>query len=144
MDRIKGALRRVLPACVLLLAACGPPSPREVIFEPPQRQQQIRNLQSHLFSETDRIRIMRAVIVTLQDLDFVITQADSRLGYIGAVRLQGYSMHVTIKVDDMGADTNLVRVSLAAGLLVIPDDAYQEFFASVQKNLALPPVERGS
>ena len=53
-----------------LLVACTPLTPREAIFEDAARQQQLRSIQTHSFAAEDRIKTLRAVIVTLQDLDF--------------------------------------------------------------------------
>ncbi len=125
---------RVLAALVLL-SACTELSPREIVFEDAARQQQLRTIQTHSFSVTNRIKTMRAVIVTLQDLDFVIDQADSQLGFISATKLNGYHLDASVLVDDTTPDRLLVRVSFAAGLQPIQDDSYQEFFTSLQKNL---------
>jgi len=122
-------------ASLALLAACTQLSPRDIVFEDAARQQQLRNLQTHSFAVTDRIKTMRAVIVTLQDLDFVIDQADSRLGFISATKLNGYRLNISVLVDDASPGQMLVRASFSAVLQNVQDASYQEFFASLQKNI---------
>ena len=118
-----------------LLVACTPLTPREAIFEDAARQQQLRSIQTHSFAAEDRIKTLRAVIVTLQDLDFVINQADSRLGFVSATKLNGYRLDISVLTDDSSHGRMLVRASFAAGLQPVKDDSYQEFFTSLQKNL---------
>jgi len=127
-----------------LLASCATkPSVREIIFDDQMTQLQARSIQSRTFEFTDRIKAMRAAIVTLQDLDFVIDRADSRLGIITATKLKGYHLHVTVKVDDRRSGLILVRVNLSVsfinianpGLYSISSEVYQEFFTSLGMNI---------
>jgi hypothetical protein len=122
---------------VSLLASCQVPSLREVIFEDKMTQLQIRSIRSRTFELSDRIKAMRAVITTLQDLDFVIDQADSRLGIITATKLQIYHLHNTVKVDDRSSGRILVRIQLSAGINPGVEAVYQEFFVSLEKNFFL-------
>jgi hypothetical protein len=88
--------------------------------------------------QADRIKAMRAVLATLQDLDFVIDQADSRLGLITATRLQNYQLQITIMIHEREAGRLLVRASCQVGLFPVQDpEPYQEFFASLEKNFFL-------
>ena len=130
-------------AALAVLAACTQLTPRETVFEDAARQQQLRMIQTHAYAAEDRIKTMRAVIVTLQDLDFVINQADSQLGFISATKLNGYGLNISVLVDDTNPGRMLVRAGFAAGLaagmgpgmLPVQDGSYQEFFASLQKNI---------
>lgn len=129
-----------------LLTSCQVPPLREIIFEDKVTQLQIRSIRSRTFDMTDRIKAMRAVITTLQDLDFVINQADSRLGIITATKLRTYDLHITVKVDEHSSGRVGVRAQLYAGLNPLTEDVYQEFFASLAKNFFLtahliPPLK---
>ena len=53
-----------------LLVSCQPLSLRDIIFEDQMTQLQARSIQSRAFEMTDQIKAMRAVITTLQDLDW--------------------------------------------------------------------------
>ena len=133
----------ILPLSLLLLASCTQLTPRDIALEDPARQQQLRTLQTHTFAVDDRIRMLRAIITTLQDLDFVIDRADSRLGFISATKLDRYSLKISVLVDRAEPDRMLVRASLPLqsrdldlfGTRSTDDHYYQAFFASLEKNL---------
>jgi len=120
-----------------LLASCQAPPLREIVFEDQMTQLQARSIQSRTFDMTDQIKAMRAVITTLQDLDFVINQADSRLGVISSTKLQNYHLYITVKVDEPKSGRIKVRVQLHAGLYPLVEAVYQEFFTSLEKNFFL-------
>lgn len=123
----------ILP--LLLLCSCATITPKEVVFETGERQQQLREMQTRQFDVADRLAAMRIVILTLQDLGFVVNQADSHLGFISATKLNGYNLHISIMVDEMPRDRVSVRASLQAGVVAIEEDSYQIFFASLATNL---------
>jgi hypothetical protein len=133
----------ILSLSLLLLASCTQLSPRDIVLEDPASQQQLRTLQTHTFTVDNRVRMLRAVITTLQDLDFVIDRADSQLGFISATKLDGYSLEVSILVENAEPDRVRVRASLDSptigynlfGRKAIDDHSYQVFFASLEKNL---------
>ena len=132
-------------AAALLASCAAEPSVREIIFDDQMTQLQTRSIQTRTFELTDRIKAMRAVIATLQDLDFVIDRADSRLGIITATKLKGYHLHITAKVDDRRSGPILVRVNLTVSIVNIASptltsigsEVYQEFFTSLGKNVFL-------
>ena len=100
---------------------------------------QARSIQSRTFELTDRIQAMRSVLTTLQDLDFVIDGADSALGVITATKLQSYQLHITVKVDALDSGRIRVRAQMSAGMVELAQGVYQEFFASLEKNVFLSP-----
>ena len=120
-----------------LLSSCAAPL-GQVVFEEEASQLRTRSMQSRTFDTADRITTMRAIIGTLMDLDFVIDQADSRLGLITATRLHGYQLHVTVMVHERSGERVLVRASGQVGIYPIQEpEPYQEFFASLEKVLFL-------
>lgn len=133
----------ILSLSLLLLASCTQLSPRDIALEDPASQQQLRVLQTHTFAVDNRVKMLRAVIMTLQDLDFVIDRADSQLGFISATKLDGYSLEVSVLVENVEPDRMRVRASLVSptmgynlfGKKGIDDNSYQSFFASLEKNL---------
>jgi hypothetical protein len=135
--RRKSAVTLALAQAAFLLSSCATPL-EQVVFEAEASQLQVRSIQSRTFELTDRIKAMRAVIATLQDLDFVLDKADSRLGLITATKLNIYNLHITIMVHERGNDRLLVRANCQVGIYPVQDPvAYQEFFASLEKNLFL-------
>ena len=135
----------------VLQAACVVPMPEDAIFEDDATQLQIRSIQSREYEVTDRIRVMRAVIATLLDLDFVIDEADSELGVITATRMSGYLLSATVVVTEKDDAHLQVRARMQTGWTplagtavhelhasnTVPDETYQEFFNSLRKNLFL-------
>lgn len=126
---------------VVLLVACQPPAPRDIVFEEPERQQQLRTMQSATFAAGSRIVLLRSVLVTLQDLGFVIDRADSTLGYLSASKLDGYNLHISVLVGAQRAGQIPVRVRFELSTVMafgagnqLPEN-YQAFFSSLQKNL---------
>ena len=148
--RIRATCLNVLLAAMAttLLMSCATQMPvREVIFEDQMTILQTRSIQSRTFELTDRIKAMRAVISTLQDLDFVIDNADSHLGIITATKMKSFHLHTTVKVDDTASGRVTVRLQLSAGYpmgrhsyvnpIPLAEGVYQEFFASLEKNFFL-------
>jgi hypothetical protein len=135
----------------VLLASCAVPPREDSIFEDDATQLQIRSVQSLEYDIADRIRVMRAVIATLLDLDFVIDEADSDLGVITATRMSGYLLSATVLVTEKDDAHLQVRTRMQTGWTplaetavhelhmsdTVPDDTYQEFFNSLRKNLFL-------
>jgi hypothetical protein len=131
-----------------LLMSCATQLPvREVIFEDQMTMLQTRSIQSRTFELTDRIKAMRAVISTLQDLDFVIDNADSHVGIITATKMKSFHLHTTVKVNDTDSGRIIVRLQMSAGYplgrhgyvnpITLAEGVYQEFFTSLEKNFFL-------
>mgnify|MGYP001812705915 FL=1 len=141
----------VIFVLAILLASCVVPPREDAIFEDDATQLQIRSVQTREYDMADRIRVMRAVIATLLDLDFVIDEADSDLGVITATRMSGYLLSVTVLVTEKDDARLQVRARMQTGWTplaetavhelrksdAVPDDSYQEFFYSLSKNLSL-------
>ena len=139
----------VIIVLAILLASCVVPPREDAIFEDDATQLQIRSIQSREYEVTDRIRVMRAVIATLLDLDFVIDEADSDLGVITATRMSGYLLSATVVVTEKDDAHLQVRARLQTGWTplagtavyelhasnTVPDETYREFFNSLGKNL---------
>jgi hypothetical protein len=135
----------------ILQSACVVPMPEDAIFEDDAAQLQIRSVQSRQYEVTDRIRVMRAIIATLLDLDFVIDEADSELGVITATRMSGYLLSATVVVTEKDDAHLQVRARMQTGWTplagtavhelhasnTVSDETYLEFFNSLRKNLFL-------
>lgn len=83
------------PCLGLLLGACLSPfesshegqwNARDQIWRAEDSQLRLRSAQSRLFDTTDRIRILRAVVATMQDKDFMIEVLDEELGIVSGRR----------------------------------------------------------
>ncbi len=125
--------------CLLLLAllaACG--GSRKELLETPAEQAKLRAMQTRAFDTTDREMVMRSVIATLQDLGFVIDDANSVLGLVSATKLEGSVLRIMVTVKERGATQTSVRASAQQGYRAVVDpEAYQRFFVALSKGMFL-------
>ena len=74
----------------------------------------------------------------MQDLGFVIDQANLDLGTISGTRLDGNQVRMTVSVRPRGEKMMLVRANAQFNLRPIEDPKqYQDFFVSLEKSLFL-------
>ncbi len=126
----------VLAAC-LLASACVSTSDR-VLDVGDQTQLQKRAYQSRSFDTTDKDKVLRAIISTLQDLGFVIDRADYTLGVVSATKLNVYQLKMTVSTRPRGKEQTLVRANAQFNVQPVEDPKpYQDFFASLEKSLFL-------
>jgi hypothetical protein len=91
-----------------------------------------------VFDTNDRNRLLRTIIVTLQDLGFVIDDADEILGTVSATKLKGYVLRITVSVRPRGDKQMIVRSNAQYNLQTVEDpEPYQQFFAALSKALFL-------
>ena len=122
---------------VLSLAACQTDS-RSQALATSESQLALRQMQSRAFDTTDRERMLRTVIATLQDLSFVIDKADATLGSVSGTKLDGYQLRMTVTVRPRGQTQTLVRANAQYNITPVEDpEPYQQFFAALGKSLFL-------
>lgn len=133
-------MTRLIPTLlfsVAILTGCATTNQR-VLDSGDQTQLQKRSYQSRTFETTDKERVLRATISTLQDLGFVIDRADSTLGSVSGTKLAGHQTKITVSVRPKGADRLLVRANAQFNVTPIEDpEHYQDFFTSLEKSLFL-------
>lgn len=102
-------------------------------------QVQARSIQTRAFDTTDKTKMMRNVISTLQDLDFVIERADNQLGSVTGTKFAYNSpVKMTVTVRPRGEKQLLVRANARYGLQAVSDPQdYQDFFVALEKALFL-------
>ena len=124
-------------ACASVIGGCATTNQR-VLDTDDQTQLQKRTYQSRTFDTSDKERVLRATISTLQDLGFVIDRADLTLGSVSATKMQGYLIKMTVSVRPKGTDRMLVRANAQFNVTPIEDPKqYQDFFSSLEKSLFL-------
>jgi len=122
---------------VVLLAGCATTNQR-VLDTGDETQLQKRSYQSRTFETSDKQKVLRATISTLQDLGFVIDRADLTLGSVSGTKLAGSQVKITVSVRPKGANRTLVRANAQFNITPIDDPKhYQDFFASLEKSLFL-------
>ena len=139
MTRGIWALSKLLAVAVLLMGVPGcRTDSRDHAMATSQSQIALRQIQSRSFETSDRRRMLRTIIATLQDLSFVIDEADAQLGSVSGTKLDGYQMRITVTVRPRGNRQLLVRASAQFNDTAIDDPIpYQRFFAALEKSLFL-------
>jgi hypothetical protein len=122
---------------LLALAACQTDS-RQQVLASTEGQLALRQIQTRAFETTDRERMLRTVIATLQDLSFVVDKADATLGSVSGTKLDGYQLRMTVTVRPRGETQLLVRANAEYNLEAVDDpEPYQQFFAALEKSAFL-------
>ena len=121
----------------VLLVGCATTTDR-VLDLGDETQLQKRSYESRIFDTSDKEKVLRAAISTLQDLGFVIDRADLMLGMVSGTKLEGYQIRITVSVRPKGNDRMVVRANAQFNVTPIDDpEQYQDFFASLEKSLFL-------
>jgi hypothetical protein len=83
-------------------------------------------------------------MATLQDLGFVIDQADSMLGTVTATKLNRYALRITVSIRPKGESQTLIRANCQYQDMPVNDpEPYQSFFASLEKAMFLTAHTEG-
>jgi hypothetical protein len=99
---------------------------------------QLRSYQTRVFDTPDKLVMLRSVIATLQDLGFIIDEANADLGAISATRVSGTQVRMTVVVSPRGDRQVLVRASAYLDLKPIEvPEPYQDFFQALEKSVFL-------
>lgn len=116
----------------------GCASSKSQIMASDESQVQLRSIQSRAFDTTDRNKMLRTVMATLQDLGFVVDNADEMLGTVSATKLDRYALRMTVTVRPRGRGQTLVRANAQYQLRAVEDpEPYQQFYASLEKAIFL-------
>ncbi len=127
---------------LVLLIGIGCASSRKQLLRTESSQVMLRSIQSRAFDTTDKEKTLRTIISTLQDLGFVIDQADATLGSVSATKLKKYNLRMTVTVRPRGKTQTLVRANAQYQLVSVEDpEPYQQFFTSLGKAMFLEAHE---
>ena len=120
----------------LLVAGCQ--TSQQELLKTDKGQVELRRMQTRAFDTTDREKILRTIIATLQDLGFVVDKADATLGSVTATKLKGYNLIMTVTVRPRGEKQLLVRSSAQFNIQAVSDpQPYQDFYTSLGKAMFL-------
>jgi PBP1b-binding outer membrane lipoprotein LpoB len=125
---------------IIFLSGCA--TTHQQVLDSDASQVQLRSIQTRAFDSTDKRKMLRTIIATLQDLGFVIDKADLDLGTVSATKLNKYALKVTVSVRHRGEKQLLVRANAQYGVHPVYDPVpYQKFFTSLGKALFLEAQE---
>ena len=120
------------------LSACVATTKDRVLDTNNQSQLEKRSYQTRAFDTSDKEKVLRATIATLQDLGFVIDKADLTLGTVSATKLNAYLLKMTVSVRPKGKEQMIVRANAQFNVTPVEDPKpYQDFFNSLSKSLFL-------
>ena len=139
MKQKRGFYLSVILILVCAFAGGGCATNQKQIMAADLSQVALRSMQSRAFDTTDKKLMLRSVINTMQDLDFLIQ--DSSLD-LGTVTGQKYSGMVVVKMSVMVKERNakqlLVRANVEYGIKAVEDPkVYQDFFTALEKSVFL-------
>lgn len=132
----------IIPGLVFMLVISGCAGKQKRILETKESQAMLRSIQSRVFDTTDRDQLMRTIIATLQDLGFVIEDADETLGTVSGTKRSGYTLRMTVSIRPKGSNQMIVRSNAQYNLRTVEDpEPYQQFFSALSKALFLEAQE---
>ena len=98
-------------AAVTLLLASGCISTQGRLLDSDKSQLQRRSFQSRAFETTDQEKTLRTVMLTLQDLGFVLTSGEAGLGTVTGSKWHRGLMVITVSVRPRRETQMLVRAN---------------------------------
>jgi hypothetical protein len=136
--RIMIRYRAIISSLIVVLTICSCVGKQKNILQAQESQVKLRSIQSRVFDTNDRRFLLRTIIATLQDLGFVIDDAEETLGTVTATKLKRYVLRVTVSVRPRGDTQMIVRCNAQYNLQTVEDpEPYQQFFTSLSKGLFL-------
>ena len=119
-----------------MMVSCAP-STKEVLATK-ESQVKLRAIQTRVFDTTDKQKMLRTVIATLQDLGFVVDKADAVLGTVSGTKLDRYALRMTVSVRPRGQTQLLVRANAQYNIQAVENpEPYQQFFDALSKAIFL-------
>ena len=130
--------RAIISSLIVVLTICSCVGQQKNILQAQESQVKLRSIQSRVFDTNDSRFLLRTIIATLQDLGFVIDDAEETLGTVTATKLKRYVLRVTVSVRPRGDTQMIVRCNAQYNLQTVEDpEPYQQFFTSLSKGLFL-------
>jgi hypothetical protein len=135
---VKKRLSGMIALFIVLALGSGCQYSAEQAAELPRTQLELRNIQTRVYENVARETLLRSVLATLQDLDYVIVHADSALGSISGVKQDREKTQITVAVRQQPVSKLVVRANVRSHrAAVLEAEAYQRFFTVLDKAIFL-------
>lgn len=123
----------------LALTGCASAASQKQLLQAEDSQVKLRGIQTRSFDTTDKEKMLRNIISTLQDLDFVIQKSDLELGSVtGGKFHKNNVLTMSVTVRPKGETQLLVRASAQYGIQAVESpEPYQDFFTALSKAIFL-------
>lgn len=112
---------------------------RQQLLAAEESQVKLRSIQTRAFDTNDKLKTLRAIIATMQDLDFVLDKADETVGTVTGTKFyKNGTLALTVTVRPRGETQTLVRANAQYGLRAVETpEPYQDFFIALEKSMFL-------
>ena len=133
------------------IAFSGCTSSKEQLLKMDESQVKLRSMQTRAFDSTEKDKMLRTVISTLQDLGYIVNEANEVIGTVSArtthikykfLEKKKYPLLITVTVRPRGETQLLVRANAQYNQKAVENPlVYQNFFTVLGKSIFLTAHE---
>ena len=142
--KVKRRIAAVITAGALIMLDGCQTNSKDQALATNESQVKLRSFQTRAFDTNEKLKTLRTVMATMQDLGFVLDKADSVLGSVSGTKFGSseygypYQVRMTVTVRPRGEKQTLVRANAQYGLTAIEDPMpYRDFFVALEKAMFL-------
>ncbi len=146
--KISGLL---VAAIATSIAFSGCTSSKEQLLKMDESQVKLRSMQTRAFDTAKKDKMLRTVISTLQDLGYIVNEANEVIGTVSAhtthikykfLGKEKYPLLITVTVRPRGETQLLVRANAQYNQKAVENPlVYQNFFTVLEKSIFLTAHE---
>ena len=141
----------LVAAIATSIAFSGCTSSKEQLLKMDQSQVKLRSMQTRAFDTKEKDKMLRTVISTLQDLGYIVNEANEVIGTVSArtthikykfLEKKKYPLLITVTVRPRGETQLLVRANAQYNQKAVENPlVYQNFFTVLEKSMFLTAHE---
>ena len=141
----------LMAAIATSIAFSGCTSSKEQLMKMDESQVKLRSMQTRAFDTIEKDKMLRTVISTLQDLGYIVNEANEVIGTVSArtthikykfLEKKKYPLLITVTVRPRGETQLLVRANAQYNQKAVENPlVYQNFFTVLEKSMFLTAHE---